>query len=748
MVRGLPARLASLFLIVGVACSVTGVTLAGSSGPVSAPPGSEGPVNDTTAGHFRKVVLARADQMTDPMELAVASDGRVFFVEREGAVKLWNPNTGRVQMVGFVPTWATHNEGMMGIALDPNFDRNGWLYVYDSPLGPENHNQVMRFTVRGNEIDPASKKVLLTVETDRSHCCHSGGSLAFGPDGSLYIGTGDNMNPHASDGFAPMDERPGRKGFDSQGSAANTQDLRGKVLRIKPQPDGTYTIPQGNLFPDGKGGRPEIFAMGTRNAFRLNVDQETGWVYWGDVGPDSGTDNPERGPQSYDEINQGRVAGNYGWPYFVGNNRPYRDYDFATGESGPYFDPAHPVNDSPNNTGARVLPPAVKPLIWYPYGPSEEFPELGTGGRVAMAGPVYHYDPEHVGPYGLPAAYDGSLFIYDWARGWIKEVELDADGHVQEIKPFLSDMEFHRPMDMELGPDGSLYMLEWGTDYEGSNDDVQLIRIEYIQSDAAATTAVASATPSQTPQLTFTWPVNGGFFAFGEPIRYEVAAKGGAQIQSDQVTVQPYQGYNTYTLPLETRRGAAGTVVIPPEDNQAPYVVNRFAELDVVYADGNGGEPEASGRVILHPKHMQAEHYTARKDVDREVKGSIRTKSPDVVISMVVKDGGWLLYRPVNLANIDSLAFRVAPLQGGSIDVRLDAPEGRLLATVRVAGSQAPVQDGDEAEAEDIWQMLRVPVQDPGGTHDLYLVAHGTGDDPLMKLDRIDFIGMGLSAAK
>jgi hypothetical protein len=125
--------------------------------------------------------------------------------------------------------------------------------------------------------------------------------------------------------------------------------------------------------------------MGCRNPFRFTVDKR-GWVYWGDVGPDSGVDSL-RGPQSYDEFNQARESGYFGWPYFVADNKAYPDYDFSTNTIlKEYQNPLKPVNHSPNNTGKTELPPTQKPMIWYPYGPSEEFPMLGTGSRSACAG--------------------------------------------------------------------------------------------------------------------------------------------------------------------------------------------------------------------------------------------------------------------------------------------------------------------------------------------------------------------------
>ena len=274
-------------------------------------------------------------------------------------------------------------------------ETNHWIYLYWSPSGGSD-TRLARFTLVGNQLDMASQKILLNVHTERSSTNHEAGSLAFGPDGSLYLSTGDNTNPFESSGFNPIDEQPGRAIFDAQRSAGNMNDLRGKILRIKPEPDGTYTIPAGNLFPaDGSAGRPEIYVMGNRNPFRISVDSETGWLYWGEVGPDANNDSGNRGPRGYDEINQARQAGNFGWPYIIADNKPYRDFDFTPpGTPGALFNPAAPVNNSPNNTGPMNLPPAQGALIWYPYATSSQFPELGTGGRTAMAGPVYHFDPE------------------------------------------------------------------------------------------------------------------------------------------------------------------------------------------------------------------------------------------------------------------------------------------------------------------------------------------------------------------
>ncbi len=405
---------------------------------------AEADLGATIDANWRKVDLVTSmsdPTLNSPMSLEVAPDGRVFFVERGGAVKIYNPATGSTTVAGQLNTYSGAEHGMLGIALDPNFETNHWIYLFWSPAGAVSDQRLSRFTLVGNQLDMASQKILLTFHTERSSTNHEAGSLAFGPGGELYISTGDNTNPFESSGFNPIDERPGRAIFDAQRSAGNANDLRGKILRILPQPDGTYTIPAGNLFPaDGSAGRPEIFVMGNRNPFRISIDSETGWLYWGEVGPDAGSDSGSRGPRGYDEINQARQAGNFGWPYVIADNKAYRDFNFDTGTSGPAFNPAALINNSPNNTGPVNLPPAQGALIWYPYATSSQFPELGTGGRTAMAGPVYHFDPELDSRIKLPEYFDDTLFMYEWSRHQFFEVKLDQGGGLLKINRIFSSL--------------------------------------------------------------------------------------------------------------------------------------------------------------------------------------------------------------------------------------------------------------------------------------------------------------------
>jgi cytochrome c len=428
------------------------------------------------------------------MEMAVAPDGRVFYVQRDGTVKLWKPGSEEAIVIASIPVFTGLEDGMLGIALDPAFARNGWVYLnhslpetaLDSNGKKTGRIRVSRYTLQGDQLDLSTEKSLLETVTQREECCHAGGSLAFDAQDNLYISVGDNTFPGA-DGYTPIDETPGRSPWDAQKSSANPNDLRGKINRIHPEQDGSYTIPKGNLFPPGTAGtRPEIYVMGNRNPFRIGVDQKTGYLYWGEVGPDAGGPNPDRGPAGFDEINQAREAGNFGWPYFIADNKPYRKYDFATKTVGAPYDPAHPLNNSPNNTGIHELLPAQPAFIAYPHSPSTRFPVVnGPGGRTAMAGPVYYFDPNLKSDHKLPAEYDRTLFIYEWSRNWIIAVHLDlnhniakrADGALH-MERFCPKMTFTRPMDVELGPDGCLYVIEYGTAW-ANNNDTQIVRIEH-----------------------------------------------------------------------------------------------------------------------------------------------------------------------------------------------------------------------------------------------------------------------------
>src|SRR4051794_2108227 len=297
--------------VVAAMCAMPSTAAAQGTGP---PPASS----------FEKVTLD--DFPGEPMNLAVLPDGRVLHTTRAGEVRLHNPRTGLNTLAATLDVYQHDEEGLQSVAVDPDFETNRWVYAYysppldtpvDDPATPvtnegdapetgtaaefakfKGHLQLSRFKLTGDTLKLDTEEKILEVPVDRGICCHVGGNIDFDATGNLFLSPGDDSTPFASDGFAPIDASPNRNpAFDARRSAGNTNDLRGKLLRIHPKAGGGYTIPLGNLFPQGTAAtKPEIYAMGLRNPFRFAVNRKNGDVYLGDYSPDANAPNPQRGP--------------------------------------------------------------------------------------------------------------------------------------------------------------------------------------------------------------------------------------------------------------------------------------------------------------------------------------------------------------------------------------------------------------------------------------------------------------------
>ncbi|MFI6080001.1 ThuA domain-containing protein [Streptomyces sp. NPDC051217] len=479
-----------------------------------------GDCSATKTGAFKRTQLAT--DLSDPYELAVAPDRRVIYIQRTGELQILDQSTMRTTTAldfDYSLKMTEQSDGLIGLTLDPDFAENNWLYLLHSDKEKKQIN-LSRYTLTGNTVDPASEKLLLEIPTDRDEQranVHMAGSLAFDKDGDLYIATGDNTDPFASDNFTPIDERPGRHVFDAQRTSANTNDLRGKVLRITPEDDGTYTVPEGNLFAPGtEKTRPEVYAMGMRNVFRITTDPKDGALLVGDYGPDSRSADPNRGPEGTVEFNRIPKAANLGWPYCIGGNTPFNDYDFATKVSGAKFDCARPVNESPNNTGLRELPPATAATVWYQYSGSTQYPEVGGGG-APMGGPVYDYNPDNPSPTKFPEYFDAKWFNFDLGQNWFKTFSIQQKdqsftdprfpaakaGDIQSINKIFTDMRFNQLFESEFGPDGSMYVIDFGIGSGAGrtgvpNPGTAIYRIDYV-GDGTLPTARISVTSDTGP---------------------------------------------------------------------------------------------------------------------------------------------------------------------------------------------------------------------------------------------------------
>ncbi|WP_173163426.1 PQQ-dependent sugar dehydrogenase [Phytohabitans suffuscus] len=593
---------------------------AATAAPATAAPAGGGAPPDSG---FQKVTLN--DFPGEPISLAVLPDNRVLHTARTGEVRVHDPRTGLNVLAADLPVYEHDEEGLQGIAIDPDFARNSWVYLYysppldtpvDDPATPDVNEgdapaegtaadwapfkgslRLSRFKLAGNTLRLDTEQRIIDVPVDRGICCHVGGQIGFDRKGNLYLSTGDDTNPFESDGYAPIDERAGRHpAFDAQRTSANTNDLRGKLLRVRVEPGGGYTVPPGNLFRPGTAKtRPEIYAMGLRNPFRFDVDPKTDRVYMADYSPDAGAADPGRGPAG-----QGRWMvidrpANYGWPYCATPDLPYVDYDFATGTSGAPFDCARPVNDSPHNTGLTRLPPVAEPEVAYPYGLSADFPELGEGGIGPMAGPAYDYAPQSRSRVKWPRYYEGKPLFYEWTRDYVKAFTLDRRGGVSRIEPVLPSFVFDNPMDMEFGPDGALYVLEYGDGFFAENPDAQLARIDFVRGNRTPVPKVSASPLAGQAPLTVTFSSAGTSDPDGDRLRYAWDFDADGTVDSTEPNptyTYPRNGAYRPTLKVTDSTGRSASA-------ELPFVVGPIAPV-VTFVAPVAGQPFEFGQQVAY----------------------------------------------------------------------------------------------------------------------------------------------------
>ena len=217
--------------------------------------------------------------LSNPTAMEIAPDGRIFVCQQGGSLRVIK--NGALLATPFITLNVDPNgeRGLLGIAFDPNFATNNFLYLYYTvPIDPR-HNRVSRFTANGDVVAPGSETIIMELENLTSATNHNGGGLHFGPDGKLYVAVGENA------------------------TASNAQTLSnrlGKMLRINA--DGS--IPTDNpFFNQAVGNNRSIWAFGLRNPFTFAFQPGTGRMFINDVGQNT-----------WEEINDGIAGSNYGWP--------------------------------------------------------------------------------------------------------------------------------------------------------------------------------------------------------------------------------------------------------------------------------------------------------------------------------------------------------------------------------------------------------------------------------------------------
>lgn len=403
----------------------------------------------------------------EPMKMAFDMDAAgnvdVYFVLRGGTVMRYNAvskTTSTLANLGFsatqVPPPPNRNSfGLIGIALDPGFKTNRWMYLY---TGLEREWKISRYVVNGSQVDLASEKVIFRFDpgTTALGLTHIAGAIRFDHEGNLWATVSDNENRFQS---------------------ANTNSYLGKIIRIRPKaiPDAgtapapgagsTYDIPAGNLYPENTAKvKPEIYIMGARNPYTLALDPVRKAVAWGDVGPDGITS-----AKGTEEFNFATAPGNYGYPFWAGDQT--------------VLDPGHgstsaPTNERPDNTGLTTLKPAIPATIPYQQA-------------CAITGPVYWYNGTLNTKGKWPPHLNGAWIVAEFEQNWIHAVELDAAGKVLSRLPlFAANAGGHldEPIEVQMGPDGVLYIVNY-SGYRTWTTKTGLLKVEYNGACAPTSTA-------------------------------------------------------------------------------------------------------------------------------------------------------------------------------------------------------------------------------------------------------------------
>ena len=415
--------------------------------------------------------------LTDPVNLTTMPDGRMLVLEKIGRVRLFDPAqlpaTSEI-ILGIGAIQSANERGLASIALDPDFANNGYFYLYYSQLGNDNRNRISRFVFDFTTDLVVGPEVLVWEDNEPAFdCCHYGGGMDFGPDGMLYLATGEEFD-------APQAQDLTRAG--GKIIRLDTSDIDNSGPWVRGEPND-HIIPDDNpdFVMDGAGPNlDEIWAYGLRNPFRAHWDLVANRFYLGEVGGNVQSTATE-------DLHVGRKGANYGWPICEGAcNDPL------------YDDPI------------------------YFYGHTGETP---AGGAI-VAGTSYYSDI-------FPAEYFGAFFIADYAVGTIDYLIFDDNGNFVSENSFATDA--GSIVALEEGPDGALYAVDYIGErvlrfsFDSGNQRPEIVSVNSsivsgpppLQVDFSVV-----ATDTENDDLTYHWFFGDGNEAFGENVSHTYTQNG------------------------------------------------------------------------------------------------------------------------------------------------------------------------------------------------------------------------------
>ncbi len=549
-----------------------------------------------------------------PVATEVSPDGRIFVVEKSGVV--WIVDNGVVSATPFIDLSAEvmdhHDRGLLGFTLDPDFDTNGhayFLYTVDHDgSGDYSRTDVFgrltRYTASAGDPDVAdlSTRTVLIGATwaegiPACYFSHAPGSLRFGTDGSLLVSAGDGGSYNEVDAGGLYSDCFGTGRFDSSEDigAFRSQyinSLAGKILRIDPSTGLGYPS---NPFYTGNpaDNASRVWMKGLRNPFRFSIRNDgalttgagdPGTLYIGDVG--WGT---------WEEINVGNGAENWGWPCHEGPN-PHGGYQSA----------------SPSHSDCSTVGAVDDPSTYYHHNNTNNSFPTGLGGNSIVGGPFYEGTK-------YPIMYQNKVWYGDYARGWMVFAEYDVSNNFVSQTTFSTDL---GPV-VDIHSDGNhLYFVNIG--------DGKVYRLRHSDEDDTPPVAIAAATPNNGPAplevqftgsgsfdpdsplpLNFVWDFGTGDSAFVADPVYTFNSAGTYNVtmsvtnQSGLTSTYPLVIYSGNTFP-------SGTIVSPSNGEQ----FDAFSVVDLVASGSDPEDPEVSLSYAwevtqIHNAHDHPDFFTA-----------------------------------------------------------------------------------------------------------------------------------------
>ena len=511
-----------------------------------------------------------ATGLTGMTAMEFAPDGRLFVAEQTGRLRV--VKNGALQATPFLQVTVDSNgeRGLLGIAFDPNFASNRFVYVYYTTPNGGVHNRLSRFTANGDVAVAGSETVLMDLEPLSGATNHNGGAIHFGTDGKLYIAVGENAN---------------------RSNAQTLGNRLGKMLRINS--DGS--IPSDNpFFNQATGANRSIWAMGLRNPFTFAVQPGTGKIHINDVGENT-----------WEEVDVGMRGANYGWPAAEGpnGNRP--------GDTAPIYSYSH--SEGCSITGATFYNPATVQFVgWVGHYFFADFCSNWIR-RMNTSGAVSNFATGGSSITDLKVGADGALYYLNRGNGRVGRVRSSTSSNLPTIsvQPANQRAGIGQTAKFSVSASGSgTLMYQWqrnGANIAGatspdltltnvqSGDSGAQFRVMVSNGSGTVTSNAATLTvPGRAPVATITAPVNNSLYSAGQTINYSASATdqedGTLPASAYSWTIRFYhadtpqtQHFHPFMGPIN---GATGGVFTIP--NMGETSVNVWYRIILTVTDSSG----------------------------------------------------------------------------------------------------------------------------------------------------------------